>query len=138
MHLLLARTHPRPKTGSTEIAESDFTSPARRDVLRVALQQREQGDLRSLTEGLSQDAMSLLTELSVGYPTVPDEEVGDRVPEVFGRLKLFRLERDIKSLRTTLQEVNPQDDAQQHDELFTQLVGLEADAARPPQADAAG
>ena len=125
LHLLL--THP-PETEDwiAKIAETDFTSAARRDVLRVALKQREQGDLRSLTEDLSQEAMSLLTELSVGYPTVPDEEVGERVPEVFGRLKLFSLERDIRALRTTLHGVNPLDDPQQHDELFTRLVGLEA------------
>jgi hypothetical protein len=48
------------------------------------------------------------------------------VPETFSRLKLFSLERNIRSLRTTLHDVNPLEDPQRHDELFTELVGLEA------------
>jgi DNA primase len=125
LHLLL--THlPETQDWSARIAESDFTSAARRDVLKVALEQRESGDLKRLSHDLSPEAMSLLTELSVGYPQVPDEELGERVPEVFGRLQLFSLERKIRSLRTTLHDVNPLEDPQRHDELFTELVGLEA------------
>lgn len=43
------------------------------------------------------------------------------------RLKVFRLEREIKARRTTLQEVNPVEDGARHDALFTELVGLEAE-----------
>jgi hypothetical protein len=39
---------------------------------------------------------------------------------------VFAIERDIKKLRNTLQDVNPLDDPTQHDELFTKLVGMEA------------
>ncbi|MEO8322704.1 MAG: hypothetical protein ABI571_01040, partial [Actinomycetota bacterium] len=46
--------------------------------------------------------------------------------EVFVRLKVFSLERDIKRRRATLQDVNPVDEATKHDQLFTELVGLEA------------
>ena len=86
LHLLL--THlPETRDWTGKIAETDFTSAARRDVLKVALEQNETGGLRSLNRELSPEAMSLLTELSVGYPPVPDEEVGERVPEVFTRLQ---------------------------------------------------
>ncbi|MGH2753345.1 MAG: DNA primase [Actinomycetota bacterium] len=125
LHLLL--THiPETNQWVDRITGNDFTSAARRDVLKVALEQREQGDLRRLTQDLSPDALSLLTELSVGYPPIPDDELTDRVPEIFGRLKLFSLERRIRTLRTTLHDVNPLVDPRHHDELFTELVGLEA------------
>ena len=125
LHLLLAHLN-ETQEWVKQVAESDFTSAARRDVLKVALEQRERGDLRSITQDLSPDAMSLLTELSVGYPSIPDDELNERVPETFSRLKLFSLERNIRSLRTTLHDVNPLEDPQRHDELFTELVGLEA------------
>jgi DNA primase len=125
LHLLLTHVS-ETQEWTDRISDSDFTSAARRDVLRVALNQREKGDLRVLTQDMSSDAMSLLTELSVSYPQVPDDELADRVPEVFSRLKLFSLERDIRALRTTLHDVNPVEDPQRHDQLFTELVGLEA------------
>jgi hypothetical protein len=49
------------------------------------------------------------------------------VSEVFVRIKVFKLEREIKKRRNTLQDVNPLVDPQKHDDLFTELVGLEAE-----------
>jgi len=51
----------------------------------------------------------------------------ERVREVFVRLKVFRLEREIKSRRDVLQDLNPLEDPHRHDALFTELVGLEAE-----------
>lgn len=51
----------------------------------------------------------------------------ERIAEVFGRLRLFRLERVIRSISTTLQDVNPLEDPARHDALFTELVGLQAE-----------
>ncbi|HWL66164.1 MAG TPA: hypothetical protein VNP73_09345, partial [Actinomycetota bacterium] len=86
----------------------------------------------SLTQKLSPDALALFTELGV------EDVIGGRIggmggldseaeaDEIFRRLKLFSLDRKIKSQRTILQELNPLDDADKHDALFTELVGLEA------------
>jgi hypothetical protein len=54
------------------------------------------------------------------------EEPG-RLREVFGRLRVLSLEREIKSRRATLQDVNPLTDPNRHDQLFTEFVRLEAE-----------
>lgn len=113
------------------LLESDFTSPARRELYRLGRAIHESGQATVDTKAvgaLSPDALSLFTELTLGA----DENNGDangraRIDEVFTRLRVFRLERDIKSRRATLQEVNPLVDPQKHDELFTKLVALEAE-----------
>jgi hypothetical protein len=76
---------------------------------------------------LSSDGFSLLTELTVGEAGPADETPAARAAEIFDRLKVFRLEREIKSRRNTLQEVNPLVDPTRHDQLFTELVSLEAE-----------
>ena len=80
-----------------------------------------------LVNDLSPDARSLFTELTVGADIPFDEDLEERIQEVFVRLKVFRLERGIKKRRETLQDINPQDDPQKYDELFVELVGLEAE-----------
>ena len=112
------------------ISEHDFTSPPRRELFREAV-----GSLRpdsgysgaELASRLSPDALSLFTELAVGEREVYPEEPGERAKEIFVRLKVFSLERNIKTRRDVLQDVNPLDDPRRHDELFTELVGLEAE-----------
>jgi DNA primase len=109
------------------VVESDFTSPARRELFRLgcAARESEQGvEVRALGT-LSPDALSLFTELTLADDN--DNEGDARIDEVFTRLRVFRLERDIKGRRTTLQEVNPLVDPEKHDELFTKLVALEAE-----------
>jgi DNA primase len=127
LRLLLSRVE---KTAgvSEQLSEEDFTAPARREIfVKVA-------DLRSravtpaeLSEQLSPDAKTLFTELTVGVDPVPEDEIDAEIQEVFARLTLFRLERQIRRRRNTLQEINPLDDAEKHDALFTELVGLEAE-----------
>jgi hypothetical protein len=84
-------------------------------------------DERALAQQLSPDALSLFTELTVGSDVPAEDELEARLREVFVRLQVFSLERDIKGRRNTLQEINPLDDPRRHDELFTELVGLEAE-----------
>jgi hypothetical protein len=48
------------------------------------------------------------------------------VPEVFTRLKVFSVEREIKARRTVLEDINPIEDPVRHDTLFTELVAREA------------
>lgn len=106
--------------------ESVFTSPSRRELFTRALVAAADGAASSqVANSLSEEARSLFAELTVGEPDESRDEV--EIREVFMRLKVFRLEREIKSRRATLQEVNPMDDAEKHDSLFTELVGLEAE-----------
>ena len=106
--------------------ETLFTAPPRRELFAAAVAAAADGQPTSgVATSLSPDALSLYTELTVGTSEeAPDEA---EIREIFMRLRVFRLERQIKKRRTTLQEVNPLDDAQRHDALFTELVGLEAE-----------
>ena len=111
-----------------EIEESDFTSPARREVFRAARAQAAGGaNGGSLMSRLSPDALSLYTELAVGASMPTASDPAGRIQEIFIRLRVFRLERDIKQRRKVLQSINPVDDPNRHDELFTRLVGLEGE-----------
>ena len=111
-----------------ELAETDFTSPARRELMHEAVRAvRSDRALGSeAVERLSPEAAGLYTELSVAAAEHEDVERGEQVQQVFVRLKVFSLERDIKKRRETLQDLNPLEDAATHDSLFTELVGLEA------------
>jgi len=111
------------------MTDDEFTSRPRREVftaVRDALLRGEPVSGAVLVERLSPDGVSLLTELSVAEMGA-DEAVQERIDEVFTRLRVFRLERHIKTRRETLQQVNPVVDADRHDALFTELVGLEAE-----------
>lgn len=113
-----------------DLEESDFTSPARRELFRQALIARRDADRANdaeLAGALSPDALSLFTELRVGADEDVYVDVAERIHEVAIRLRVFRLERDIRKRRDTLQDINPLTDPQTHDELFTKLVGLEAE-----------
>ena len=111
-----------------DVEETDFTSPARRELLREAVAAAR--DRRSLdasaAERLSPEAAALYTELSVAAAEHEGAEPDQEMREVFVRLKVFSLERDIKRRRERLQDLNPLEDPARHDELFTELVGLEA------------
>lgn len=108
------------------VAEIHFTAPARRELFNEAKGSLQTGSRPAeIVQRLSPEAVALFTELTVAAP----EHIGDaghQAEEIFIRLQVFSLERDIKKLRNTLQDVNPLVDPQRHDELFTQLVGLEA------------
>lgn len=124
LYLLLTRG-PEVAGWMADIDDTHFTSPARREVFkaaRAALQAGRPATPADLAQDLSGDARSLLTELTVG-PDAPD---GVTVEEIFVRLGVFRLERTIKDRRDVLQDLNPTVDPKRHDDLFTELVGLEA------------
>lgn len=111
------------------LEDSDFTSAARRELFKAALSgtiSSVPGAAASAAESLSPDALALFTELTVGVEESDKDEAVEAAREVFDRLRLFRLEREIKTRRQTLQEINPLVDSKRHDELFTELVGLEA------------
>jgi DNA primase len=108
------------------LADDHFTSAARRELWHVS-QEAAGADASALVEALSPEAATLFAELTVGADGASDEDLTARIPQVFVRLRVFRLERDIKSQRATLQDMNPLDDPKLHDELFTKLVALEAE-----------
>ena len=126
LQLLLTRPNDAQQW-MTQVSEAHFTSPARRELFTKA-SSFANGTIAfaELAQQLSPDGVALLSELSVGDVS---EAASDPwlAQEIFIRLQVFGLERDIKKLRTTLQDVNPLDDPQRHDELFTKLVGLEAE-----------
>lgn len=128
LQLLLTRTR-EIKKWAERVAEGDFTSPPRRELFRHGLQAATEGRSEvgaEIADHLSPDALSLFTELVVEAPS-SDSGTDERAREIFTRLKVFRLEREIKAHRNNLQDVNPLVEPEHHDELFTQLVGLEAD-----------
>jgi hypothetical protein len=113
---------------AAQVSESDFTAPARRELFREAQRAAASGGTLSseVAERLTPEARDLFAELAMTESSTSEEEWPNRADEVFVRLQVFRLEREIKQRRTTLQDINPLDEPQRHDELFTKLVGLEA------------
>ena len=111
-----------------DVDEGDFTAAPRRELFRLATEAARAG-VTSVgakdAERLSGDGLALFTELTVGADR-PLEDFAERAREVFVRLKIFSLGREIKARRDVLQDVNPVDDPKRHDELFTELVALEA------------
>lgn len=128
LQLLLLRTQ-EAGLWTTQVEPTHFTSAARRELFTHARSWAERGgaiDERAFAQQVSPEALSLFTELTVGADVPGGDDLDAKVREVFVRLQVFALERDIKGRRNTLQEINPLDDPQRHDELFTELVGLEA------------
>lgn len=128
LHLMLTRSE-EVVPWFQELDETNFTSPARREVFKAANSALTSGQAvkpADVAQQLSGDALTLLTELTV-ESELERELSGSSVEEVFVRLVVFRLERAIKTKRDVLQELNPTVDPKRHDDLFTELVGLEAE-----------
>jgi hypothetical protein len=128
LQMLLTRTR-AIASRATEITETDFTSPARRELFREAMQavSSANGEFGGdIAERLSPDARTLFAELAMTDAATSEEEWPQRADEVFVRLQVFRLEREIKKRRDILQDINPLNEPERHDDLFTTLVGLEA------------
>jgi hypothetical protein len=106
-----------------DVQESDFTSGARRELFRAARTSEGFSSAR-IAEGLSPDALALFSELTVGADAGSEAETPPA--ELFARLRVFGLERDIKARRDTIEKVNPLEEPERHDALFTELVELQA------------
>jgi DNA primase len=115
-------------SNAADVQESDFTSPARRELFARALDAAKSGGPSGaeIAGVLSPDALTLFTELSVGDVDLDGEPLAQRARELFVRLRLFTLERELKGRRGSLEQLNPLQEPEQHDALFTELVGLEA------------
>ena len=126
LQLLLTRTR-ETIPWATHVEESDFTSSSRREIFRIVRESGENLDPAHVSQKLSPETVPMFAELSLAEEDLPPEELEERVREVFTRIRVFSLERDIKARRNTLQDVNPLEDPQRHDQLFTELVSLEAE-----------
>jgi DNA primase len=109
-----------------DLEETHFTSATRRELFRFSRDQGEVGSAVERMAALSPDAQSLYTELYLGERMSVSDDPEARVREVFTRLKVFRVEREIKTRRDVLEGINPLEDPARHDTLFTELVAHEA------------
>jgi DNA primase len=117
--LKLALQHPAlVKAHVEETGANLFSVPAHRALWSVIVDGRDPA-----AESMDEETRRAYTELSV-QPV--DGETTDRlVAEVFTRLKEFVLTRHIDDVKMRLQQINPVDDADGHNALFTELIDLE-------------
>ena len=95
--------------------------------LRTAIDKQAEFNIQELIDKAeSEELKSLITELTV-EPIRTDGEVSDRyITSVFARLREVALSRSIAEIKSTLQRLNPVENDAQYQEIFGQLVGMEA------------
>ena len=103
-----------------------FSYPAY-DGLRKVIDSADKFTTESLLEKCDSDEMkSLVTELTV-EPIRTDGEVSDRyITSIIARLREVALSRSIAEIKSTLQRLNPVENDEQYQEIFGQLVAMEA------------
>ena len=103
-----------------------FSYPAY-DALRKVIDSADNFTTESLLEKCDSDEMkSLVTELTV-EPIRTDGEVSDRyITSIIARLREVALSRSIAEIKSTLQRLNPVENDEQYQEIFGQLVAMEA------------
>ena len=95
--------------------------------LRALIDNQSECNIQELIDKADSDELkSLITELTV-EPIRTDGEVSDRyITSIFARLREVALSRSIAEIKSTLQRLNPIENDAQYQEIFTQLVGMEA------------
>ena len=95
--------------------------------LRTLIDNQKEFSTQELLEKCESDELkSLITELTV-EPIRTDGEVSDRyITSIFARLREVALSRSIAEIKSTLQRLNPVENDAQYQEVFGQLVGMEA------------
>ncbi|MGH2707371.1 MAG: hypothetical protein ACRDJK_03655, partial [Actinomycetota bacterium] len=102
------------------MVEDHFTQPEHRVFLEALRAVSRNAAPRSISEELpDEDTRRLAAELAMTPVTAEATE------EVFLRLEEFRLQRQIESLRATLDRLDPLGEADRHDAVFRELVQLE-------------
>lgn len=109
-----------------DLEPNAFSYPAY-DSLRKLIDSADTFTTESLLEKCDSDEMkSLVTELTV-EPIRTDGEVSDRyITSIFARLREVALTRAIAEIKSTLQRLNPVENDEQYQEIFGQLVAMEA------------
>ena len=97
------------------------------DQLRKLIDAQEVFNIQELIESADTDELkSLVTELTV-EPIRTDGEVSDRyITSIFARLREVALSRSIAEIKSTLQRLNPVENDAQYQQIFGELVGMEA------------
>ena len=95
--------------------------------LRTLIDNQKEFDTQELINKCDSDELkSLVTELIV-EPIRTDGEVSERyITSIFARLREVALSRAIAEIKSTLQRLNPVENDAQYQEIFGQLVGMEA------------
>ena len=95
--------------------------------LRTLIDSQKEFDTQELINKCDSDELkSLVTELIV-EPIRTDGEVSERyTTSIFARLREVALSRSIAEIKSTLQRLNPVENDAQYQEIFGQLVGMEA------------
>ncbi len=95
--------------------------------LRTLIDNQKAFDTQELISKSDSDELkSLVTELIV-EPIRTDGEVSERyITSIFARLREVALSRSIAEIKSTLQRLNPVENDAQYQEIFGQLVGMEA------------
>ena len=95
--------------------------------LRLLIDNQKEFNTQELIEKCESDELkSLVTELTV-EPIRTDGEVSERyITSIFARLREVALSRSIAEIKSTLQRLNPVENDAQYQEIFGQLVGMEA------------
>ena len=95
--------------------------------LRTLIDSQKEFDTQELINKCDSDELkSLVTELIV-EPIRTDGEVSERyITSIFARLREVALSRSIAEIKSTLQRLNPVENDAQYQEIFGQLVGMEA------------
>ncbi len=107
------------------MVEDHFTQPEHRVLLEALRGVSRDARPRSIPEELpDEDTRRLAAELAVTPVTAEAAE------EVFLRLEEFRLQRQIESLRATLDRLDPAGEADRHDAVFLELMRLEEQRRR--------
>ena len=131
--LILEREVLKVKLQIAELAHSwvdleptAFSFPLYND-LRKLIDAQAEFNVQQLLEVCDRDELkSLITELIV-EPIRTDGEVSDRyIISIFARLREVALSRSIAEIKSTLQRLNPVENDAQYQEIFGQLVGMEA------------
>jgi DNA primase len=95
--------------------------------LRTLIDNQKEFNTQELIDKCDSDELkSLVTELIV-EPIRTDGEVSERyITSIFARLREVALSRSIAEIKSTLQRLNPVENDAQYQEIFGQLVGMEA------------
>ena len=112
--------------GWVDLESSAFSFPLYTS-LRTLIDNQKEFDTQELINKCDSDELkSLVTELIV-EPIRTDGEVSERyITSIFARLREVALSRSIAEIKSTLQRLNPVENDAQYQEIFGQLVGMEA------------
>jgi DNA primase len=112
--------------GWVDLESTAFSFPLYNQ-LRLLIDRHMGSSIQELLNSTESDQLkTLITELTV-EPIRTDGEVSDRyITSIFARLREVALSRSIAEIKSTLQRLNPIENEAQYQEIFTQLVGMEA------------